>query len=160
MPPPGGKPMTIRTGRDGKLRLRHRAAREQRSRDRAEHECAPCRRNGQGIPPVPASAGVGAVVISRMVGLLVSSGQGRLRAQPGQGGQRDTDRPGTAREVHVYAGTGGHSAWFSDDGGETWVHPNSHSGMYLEARVWSIASHPGDARAAVRRHRHGRVPLG
>ena len=26
--------------------------------------------------------------------------------------------------------------------GETWVHPNSHSGMYLEARVWSIASHP------------------
>src|SRR5262245_14867267 len=46
------------------------------------------------------------------------------------------------REVHVYAGTGGHSAWFSDDGGTTFVHPNSHSGMYLEARVWSIASHP------------------
>ncbi len=48
----------------------------------------------------------------------------------------------TVQEVHVYAGTGGHSAWFSDDGGVTWVHPNSHSGMYLEARVWSIASHP------------------
>ncbi len=47
-----------------------------------------------------------------------------------------------AHEVHVYAGTGGHSAWFSDDGGATFVHPNSHSGMYLEARVWSIASHP------------------
>lgn len=45
-------------------------------------------------------------------------------------------------QVHVYAGTAGHSAWFSDDGGHTWVHPNSHSGMYLEARVWSIASHP------------------
>ena len=42
----------------------------------------------------------------------------------------------------VYAGTAGHSAWFSDDRGESFVHPNSHSGMYLEARVWSIASHP------------------
>jgi hypothetical protein len=52
------------------------------------------------------------------------------------------ETPNTAREVHVYVGTGGHSAWFSDDSGETWVHPNSHSGMYLEARVWSIASHP------------------
>lgn len=45
-------------------------------------------------------------------------------------------------EVHVYAGTAGHSAWFSDDRGQTWIHPNSHSGMYLEARVWSFASHP------------------
>jgi photosystem II stability/assembly factor-like uncharacterized protein len=47
-----------------------------------------------------------------------------------------------AREVHVYAGTAGHSAWFSDDRGESFVHPNSHSGMYLEARVWAFASHP------------------
>lgn len=44
--------------------------------------------------------------------------------------------------IHVYAGTAGHSAWFSDDAGETWVHPNSHSGMYLEARVWGFAMHP------------------
>jgi photosystem II stability/assembly factor-like uncharacterized protein len=44
--------------------------------------------------------------------------------------------------VQVYAGTAGHSAWFSADLGETWVHPNSHSGMYLEARVWSFACHP------------------
>ena len=44
-------------------------------------------------------------------------------------------------QVHVYAGTAGHSAWFSEDAGETWVHPNSHSGMYLEARVWSFAAH-------------------
>jgi photosystem II stability/assembly factor-like uncharacterized protein len=44
--------------------------------------------------------------------------------------------------IRVYAGTAGHSAWFSDDLGETWVHPNSHSGLYLEARVWSLASHP------------------
>ena len=45
-------------------------------------------------------------------------------------------------EVHVYAGTAGHSTWFSDDLGDTWIHPNSHSGMYLEQRVWSLASHP------------------
>jgi hypothetical protein len=44
-------------------------------------------------------------------------------------------------KVHVYAGTAGHSAWFSEDAGESWVHPNSHSGMYLEARVWCFASH-------------------
>jgi len=48
----------------------------------------------------------------------------------------------TAPEMHVYAGTAGHSAWFSDDDGLTWVHPNSHSGMYLEARVWCLAAHP------------------
>jgi photosystem II stability/assembly factor-like uncharacterized protein len=46
-------------------------------------------------------------------------------------------------EVHVYAGTAGHSAWFSEDGGLSWLHPNSHSGMYLEARVWCFASHDG-----------------
>lgn len=45
-------------------------------------------------------------------------------------------------EIHVYAGTAGHSAWFSDDLGMTWAHPNSHSGMYLEARVWALCSHP------------------
>jgi hypothetical protein len=44
--------------------------------------------------------------------------------------------------IHVYAGTAGHSAWFSEDAGQTWVHPNSHSGMYLEARVWCFSSHP------------------
>lgn len=47
-----------------------------------------------------------------------------------------------ASPLHLYAGTAGHSAWFSEDLGETWVHPNSHSGLYLEARVWSICSHP------------------
>ena len=44
--------------------------------------------------------------------------------------------------IHVYAGTAGHSAWFSEDAGQTWAHPNSHSGMYLEARVWCFSSHP------------------
>jgi photosystem II stability/assembly factor-like uncharacterized protein len=43
--------------------------------------------------------------------------------------------------IHVYAGTAGHSAWFSEDAGAAWLHPNSHSGMYLEARVWAFASH-------------------
>lgn len=47
-----------------------------------------------------------------------------------------------ADQIHVYAGTAGHSVWFSEDNGDTWVHPNSHSGMYLETRVWSFASHP------------------
>ena len=51
-------------------------------------------------------------------------------------------RSTASRDIHVYAGTAGHSAWFSDDRGDTWVHPNSHSGMYLEARVWSFASDP------------------
>ncbi len=46
------------------------------------------------------------------------------------------------QQVHVYAGTAGHSAWFSEDLGQSWVHPNSSSGMYLEARVWSFSSHP------------------
>ena len=46
------------------------------------------------------------------------------------------------QHIRVYAGTAGHSAWFSDDLGETWVHPNSHSGLYLEQRVWALCSHP------------------
>jgi photosystem II stability/assembly factor-like uncharacterized protein len=52
-----------------------------------------------------------------------------------------SQRSHASHEVHVYAGTAGHSAWFSADRGETFVHPNSHSGMYLEARVWALASH-------------------
>ena len=43
---------------------------------------------------------------------------------------------------HVYVGTAGHSAWFSEDAGKGFVHPNSHSGMYLEARVWCLTAHP------------------
>lgn len=46
--------------------------------------------------------------------------------------------------MEVYAGTAGHSAWFSADLGQSWVHPNSHSGMYLEARVWALSSHASD----------------
>lgn len=47
--------------------------------------------------------------------------------------------------VELYAGTAGHSAWFSADLGQSWLHPNSHSGMYLEARVWALGTHPADA---------------
>jgi hypothetical protein len=47
--------------------------------------------------------------------------------------------------IRLYAGTAGHSAWFSNDLGESWTHPNSHSGMYTEARVWCMSSHPSDA---------------
>ena len=46
--------------------------------------------------------------------------------------------------IRLYAGTAGHSAWFSNDLGESWTHPNSHSGMYTEARVWCMSSHPSD----------------
>jgi hypothetical protein len=52
-----------------------------------------------------------------------------------------TAAPEPTRQVRLYAGTAGHSAWFSEDLGESWVHPNSHSGMYLETRVWCFASH-------------------
>ena len=51
------------------------------------------------------------------------------------------DKSANSPEIHVYAGTAGHSAWFSEDLGMSWVHPNSHSGMYLEARVWALSSH-------------------
>jgi len=47
-----------------------------------------------------------------------------------------------ALDVHVYAGTAGQSVWFSDDNAATWIHPNSHSGMYLETRVWTFSAHP------------------
>jgi photosystem II stability/assembly factor-like uncharacterized protein len=50
--------------------------------------------------------------------------------------------PARVTRPHLYAGTAGHSAWFSEDLGDSWVHPNSHSGMYLEARVWCFGAHP------------------
>ena len=48
--------------------------------------------------------------------------------------------------ARIYAGTAGHSAWFSSDRGQSWIHPNSHSGLYLEARVWCFAAHPSEPR--------------
>jgi len=47
-----------------------------------------------------------------------------------------------AQRIEVYAGTAGHSVWFSQDLGEHFIHPNSHSGLYLEARTWCFSSHP------------------
>ena len=46
------------------------------------------------------------------------------------------------KSKQVYAGTAGQSVWFSDDLGLNWVRPNSHSGMYLETRVWHMTTHP------------------
>jgi len=46
-----------------------------------------------------------------------------------------------AKRVEIYAGTAGHSVWFSNDLGEHFIHPNSHSGLYLEARIWCFSSH-------------------
>jgi photosystem II stability/assembly factor-like uncharacterized protein len=46
--------------------------------------------------------------------------------------------------VMLYVGTAGTSMWFSADRGETWVRPNSSSGLYLESRIWSITTHPSD----------------
>lgn len=39
-------------------------------------------------------------------------------------------------------GTAGTSVWFSRDLGLTWERPYSESGLYLEARVWSLSAHP------------------
>ncbi len=47
-------------------------------------------------------------------------------------------------KVRTYVGSDGHSVWFSDDLGETWVRPNSLSGLYLEVAVRGFASHPSD----------------
>lgn len=39
-------------------------------------------------------------------------------------------------------GTAGMSVWFSRDLGQTWERPYSESGLYLEARVWALSTHP------------------
>lgn len=39
-------------------------------------------------------------------------------------------------------GTAGTSVWFSRDLGETWERPYTESGLYLEARVWALSTHP------------------
>lgn len=42
----------------------------------------------------------------------------------------------------LFVGTAGMSVWFSDDAGAHWDRPYSESGLYLESRVWALASHP------------------
>lgn len=42
--------------------------------------------------------------------------------------------------IDLFVGTVGTSVWFSKDEGETWARPYTESGLYLEARVWSLAS--------------------
>ena len=39
-------------------------------------------------------------------------------------------------------GTAGMSVWFSRDLGDTWERPYSETGLYLEARVWALSTHP------------------
>lgn len=47
-----------------------------------------------------------------------------------------------ASAAHLFVGTSGMSVWFSKDGGESWARPYIESGLYLEARVWALSSHP------------------
>jgi len=42
----------------------------------------------------------------------------------------------------LYVGTVGMSVWFSKDEGETWARPYTEAGLYLECRVWSLATSP------------------
>ena len=44
--------------------------------------------------------------------------------------------------IELSVATSGLSVWFSNDIGETWDRPYSESGLYLEARVWALSSHP------------------
>ena len=44
--------------------------------------------------------------------------------------------------IELSVATSGLSVWFSDHKGETWDRPYSESGLYLEARVWALSSHP------------------
>ncbi len=56
---------------------------------------------------------------------------------------------------NLYVGTSGMSVWFSRDLGETWKRPYTESGLYLEARVWSLApSGPGRVLAGTDRGLH------
>jgi hypothetical protein len=41
-------------------------------------------------------------------------------------------------KIRTYVGSDGHSVWFSDDLGATWVRPNSLSGLYLEVAVRDV----------------------
>ena len=144
-------------------RLRDRAAREQRGRSRAEYKSAPCRRTGQGIPPVLISAGVGAIVIVPHVGIIRRAGSRPARTRPAMEDsvtQAPNEAPNTAARCTSMPAPAGTRPGSATTAATPGCIPNSHSGMYLEARVWSLASHPGDARAAVRRHRHGHFPVG
>jgi photosystem II stability/assembly factor-like uncharacterized protein len=58
-------------------------------------------------------------------------------------------------KVRTYVGSDGHSVWFSDDLGATWVRPNSLSGLYLEVAVRGFASHASDARHLFAATSHG-----
>jgi len=58
-------------------------------------------------------------------------------------------------KIRTYVGSDGHSVWFSDDLGATWVRPNSLSGLYLEVAVRGFASHASDSRTLLAATSHG-----
>lgn len=58
-------------------------------------------------------------------------------------------------KIRTYVGSDGHSVWFSDDLGASWVRPNSLSGLYLEVAVRGFASHADDARTLLAATSHG-----
>ncbi|MEY4862651.1 MAG: hypothetical protein RLZ51_746, partial [Pseudomonadota bacterium] len=69
-----------------------------------------------------------------------------MSSTPSSGGATQAatqDRPQAVNTLPVLCvGTAGMSVWFSRDLGETWERPYSESGLYLEARVWALSTHP------------------
>jgi len=69
-----------------------------------------------------------------------------MSSTPSSGGATQAatqDRPQAVNALPVLCvGTAGMSVWFSRDLGETWERPYSESGLYLEARVWALSTHP------------------
>jgi photosystem II stability/assembly factor-like uncharacterized protein len=52
-----------------------------------------------------------------------------------------------AMPVTLCVGTSAHAAWFSSDLGETFERPTSKAGLYLEAAILSLSSHPSQPRS-------------
>src|SRR4029453_9845577 len=107
IPPPGGKPITIRIGLEGKP------------------ACAIVRRASSGADAAPSTSARRVIIGADKVFLPCLPAPARRHCHFGhvgitrrvwsrRPGQADTvtQAPNAAREVHVYAGTGGHSAWF------------------------------------------------
>jgi photosystem II stability/assembly factor-like uncharacterized protein len=75
-----------------------------------------------------------------------ASGAPTAAARPDAGAGAPADAPAFT----LCVGTAGTSVWFSRDLGETWDRPYSESGLYLESRVWALATHtarPGEVLA-------------
>lgn len=55
----------------------------------------------------------------------------------------------------VCVGTSAHGLWFSKDLGETWERPTSRSGLYLEAGIFALATHPSTPNSVLAGTDHG-----